>query len=331
MNKRERLARTIAGEPTDRTPIAFWRHWPGDDQRAADFARALLDFQRSHDLDFLRVMPAQTWAVSDHGLQDEWRGALDGTRHITRHVVQRSLDWSSLRPLMPLRGVVGRQLQTLRLVTAGLDADTPVIMSLPSPLTQAEQLAGRTRLLRHMRMQPERLREGLGLLTTSTLRIIDELRQLPLAGICYELSLASHDIISREEYQVFGWNYDKEILGNLPGAWWFNLASLPENTPIFSLAGELRLSAVNWEDQQGEPDLVSGRSQLFGAACCGLSAREQLHDGTPATILNRARTALQLCGGRRFILAPGSPLLVTTPLSNLRAMRQAVEPGGNVA
>ena len=331
MNKRERLARTIAGEPTDRTPIAFWRHWPGDDQRAADFARALLDFQRSHDLDFLRVMPAQTWAVSDHGLQDEWRGALDGTRHITRHVVQRSLDWSSLRPLMPLRGVVGRQLQTLRLVTAGLDADTPVIMSLPSPLTPG-RTAGRTHPFAqahaHAAGAPA---EGLGLLTTSTLRIIDELRQLPLAGICYELSLASHDIISREEYQVFGWNYDKEILGNLPGAWWFNLASLPENTPIFSLAGELRLSAVNWEDQQGEPDLVSGRSQLFGAACCGLSAREQLHDGTPATILNRARTALQLCGGRRFILAPGSPLLVTTPLSNLRAMRQAVEPGGNVA
>lgn len=331
MNKRERLVRTFAGEPTDRTPVSFWRHWPGDDQRAADFARVLIDFQRMYDLDFLRILPTSNWLTQDHGLQDEWRGALDGTRHITRHVVQRSLDWSGLRPLTPLRGVAGRQLQALRLVLAGLDDDTPVLISLPSPLAQADQLAGRTRLLRHMRMSPERLRAGLEMLTTSTLRVIDELRPLPLAGVCYELPLASHDFLSQDEYRTFGWAFDQVILGNLPGAWWFNMASFPPCAPMFRLAGELTLAAVSWEDQPGQPDLLSGRSQLVGAACGGLSAREHLHDGTPATIMNQARTALQLCGGRRFILAPGSPLLVTTPHSNLRALRQTVEPGGIVA
>ena len=326
MNKRERLAGTLAGEPTDRAPLSFWRHWPGDDQRAADFARVLLDFQRAWDLDFLRVLPSRTWAVMDHGLQDEWRDASDGTRHITRHVIQRSLDWSGLRPLMPLRGVVGRQLETLRLLFAGLTEDTPVLMSLPSPLTQAEQLAGRTRLLRHLRTRPERLRAGLELLTSGTQRIIDELRRLPLAGIACELSLASHDYLSEEEYRAFAWPFDKAILDNLPGAWWFNMACFPANAPIFRLAGELTLGAVNWQDQPGPPDLLTGRSQLFGAACSGISARAHLHEGTPSTVLDQARMALHRCGGRRLILAPGSPLLVSTPLSNLRALRQAVEP-----
>jgi len=330
VNKRERLVRTIAGKPTDRSPVAFWRHWPGDDQRAADFARVLLGFQRNYDLDFLRVLPARTWAVVDHGLQDAWRGAADGTRRITRFVIQRSRDWSSLRPLRPLRGVVGRQLETLRMVFAGLGEDTPVLMSLPAPLTQAGQLAGRTGLLRHLRLRPERLHDGLELLTTCTLRIMDELSKLPLAGICYELSLASHDILSEDEYRSFGWTFDKVILGNLPNSWWFNMACFPGSTPMFRLAGELTLGAVNWEAQHGRPDLVAGRSQLFGAACGGIAAREQLHDGTPATILDHARSALQRCGGRRLILAPGSPALITTPLSNLRALRQAVEPGAGV-
>lgn len=328
MNKRERLVRTFAGEPTDRTPVAFWRHWPGDDQRAADFARVLIDFQHSHDLDFLLVLPANHWAVQDHGLQDEWLGAPDGTRQVTRHVVQRSLDWSDLRPLSPQRGVIARQMQALRLVLTGLDDDTPVMVSLPSPLTQAAQLAGQQRLTRHLRQQPDRLRTGLDALATGTLRIIDEMRHFPLAGICYDLSLATHDLVSEEEYRRFGWEFDKAILDRLPASWWFNMARFPAGAPIFRLAGELNLSAVSWDDQQGDPDLIAGRSQLTGAACCGVSAREQLHDGTPASVLNRARAARQLCGGRRFILAPGSPLLVSTPLSNLRALRQAVEHGG---
>ena len=331
MNKRERLVRTFAGEPTDRTPVSFWRHWPGDDQRAADFARVLIDFQRKHDLDFMRILPASNWLAMDHGLQDEWRGALDGTRHVTRHVVQRSLDWSGLRPLTPLRGVAGRQLQALRLVLAGLDDDTPVLISLPSPLAQADQLAGRTRLLRHMRMSPERLRAGLEMLTSSTLRIIDELRPLPLAGICYELSLASHDILSMDEYRTFGWAFDQVILGNLPGAWWFNMASFPASSPMFRLAGELTLAAVNWEDQPGSTgsnlwSLPTRWRCLWRSRRQGAFARRHArHDSESGahSVATLRRSAAHPC--------TRLSLLVTTPQSNLHALRQAVEPGGNVA
>ncbi len=44
MNKRERLEKTFAGEATDRVPVALWRHWPGDDQRAADLAQSCVSF-----------------------------------------------------------------------------------------------------------------------------------------------------------------------------------------------------------------------------------------------------------------------------------------------
>ena len=40
MTKRERLEKTIHGEEADRVPVALWRHWPGDDQRAADLVEA---------------------------------------------------------------------------------------------------------------------------------------------------------------------------------------------------------------------------------------------------------------------------------------------------
>jgi len=72
MNKRERLEKSIAGEATDRIPVALWRHWPGDDQRAADLARSTIEFQTTYDWDFVNIAPAESYAVVDYGLQDEW-------------------------------------------------------------------------------------------------------------------------------------------------------------------------------------------------------------------------------------------------------------------
>ena len=40
MTKRERLQAVLAGTPVDRLPVAFWRHWPIDDQDPEALARA---------------------------------------------------------------------------------------------------------------------------------------------------------------------------------------------------------------------------------------------------------------------------------------------------
>ena len=106
MNKRERIEKTIVGEPTDRVPAALWRHFPGDDQRAGDLAESTVEFQRTFDWDFVKVTPASSYCVTDYGVQDEWRGSMEGTRAYTKRVVGRSLDWTELRPLDPLRGAL---------------------------------------------------------------------------------------------------------------------------------------------------------------------------------------------------------------------------------
>ncbi len=39
MSKRERLEAAIRGERPDRTPVALWRHFPGDDQNPGGAGR----------------------------------------------------------------------------------------------------------------------------------------------------------------------------------------------------------------------------------------------------------------------------------------------------
>ena len=182
LSKRERLERAVAGEEIDRVPVALWRHWPGDDQRAADLAEATIAFQRQWDFDFVKVTPASSYCVTDHGVQDRWRQP-GGTREYMRHVVQRSLDWTELRVLDPSRGALGRQLEVLRLLKSAFGEDVPFIQTIFSPLAQAKNIAGRELLIEHLRTAPDRLKTGLNTITGEHAAFIDAMRRSGVSGI----------------------------------------------------------------------------------------------------------------------------------------------------
>ncbi len=325
MEKRERLEKTIAGEPTERPPVALWRHWPGDDQRAADLARSTIEFQNTYDWDFVNVTPASSFCVNDYGVLDQWEGTLDGTRAYTKRLIERSLDWTVIRTLDPTRGSLGRQAECLRLVCDELGEDVPVVQTIYSPLAQAEYIAGKEMLIRHMRTQPDRVHSGLSILTDSTLRFIESLKRLPVAGIFYVIRHASYTTLSEDEYKAFGLPYDRKILDTLPARWWLNVAHLHGELPMFKFAHELKAHVVNWHDQKSEPTLAQGKTLFDGAVCGGVSELEHVHLGTPSTIREAVREAIHQTGGRRLIVSTGSVIPVSSPLSNIRAVREAVE------
>jgi uroporphyrinogen decarboxylase len=329
MNKQERLTKTIAGEATDRVPVALWRHWPGDDQRAADLAQSTIEFQKRYDWDFVKVTPSSSFSISDYGVQDVWEGNIEGTRRYIKRAISRSLDWTELRPLDPQRGALGRQIECLRLINSGLDADVPVIQTIFSPLAQAKNLAGEDLLIRHLRTHPDRVHTALNTLTESILRFIEAMRPLRLAGIFYAVQQASYDKLSEEEYARFGLAYDRKILEALPSKWWFNMLHLHGNAPMFKLVSDLPVQSINWHDQETEPDLAQGKSIYGGAVCGGLSRMEHVHDGTPMVIREQVRAALTATNNRRFILSTGCVSMITSPLSNLRAVRESVENSGS--
>lgn len=325
MNKRERLERTIAGEAADRPPVALWRLFPGDDQRSADLARSVVEFQRAYDWDFVRVSPSITYCTTEYGLHDEWEGALTGERTIKKRAIMRSLDWTVLRPLDPQRGGYGKQLECIELIYRQLGDEAPIIPTIFSPLAQAEALSGNELFSLHLRKEPDRLRTGLNILTENILRYVEMLRRLPIAGVAYVIRHASYHRLSEDEYAAFGLPFDMKVLDSLPSKWWFNLVHLEGSAPIFKFAMHLHGQAINWADKENEPDLTIGKALFTGAVCGGLSTGEDLYQGTPTTVRDSVRTALEKTSGRRAIISGGSALNIATPLSNIRAARQAVE------
>lgn len=325
LTKRERLEKAIQGEAVDRVPVALWRHWPGDDQRAADLAEATIAFQRRWDWDFCKVTPSSSFCLTDYGVQDRWDGTLEGTRTYTRRAVDRSLDWTELRVLDPSRGALSRQLDVLRMLNDAFGDEVPFIQTIFSPLAQAKNVAGPQRLIEHMRTAPDRLKTGLSTLTESTLRFIDAMRKSGAAGIFYAIQHASHVVMSEAEYRAFGRPFDLQILEALPDEWWLNLVHLHGASPMFDLIADYPVHMINWHDRETNLTLEEGKLKFEGAVSGGLGRITPMHTGTPVEVREQAREAINHTDGRRFVLSTGCVILTTTPTSNIRTVREVVE------
>ena len=327
MQKRERLERAITGTSVDRVPVALWRHWPGDDQRYADLARSVIDFQHDYNWDFVRVMPSRNFQVTDYGVQDEWKGDAKGIREINRLVIKRSLAWTEIRPLSPARGALSQQIECLRMIGQAFESDNvPILQTIYSPLVQAAQMAGRQKVLRDLRVRPDRLRTGLNQLTESTMRFLEALRKLPgIAGIFLVTEFASHDIMSEADYAAFALPHIQNILAGLPEHWWMNITGVGGASPMLKLLSNLPIQVLSWDTRGGSNEFSAIMSQFDGATCGGLSDKDDLLTGTPALLRSVIRDALNQSDGRRFILSGSGDGYITTPISNIRAVRSIVE------
>ena len=63
ISHRERMLACLNGEQTDRPPVAFWRHFPVDDQTPETLAAAALNFQKTYDFDLVKVTPASSFCL----------------------------------------------------------------------------------------------------------------------------------------------------------------------------------------------------------------------------------------------------------------------------
>ncbi len=323
MNKRERLTAAIQGGAPDRVPVAMWRHFPGDDYRPQDLAGSIVGFQRRYDFDFVKVTPASSFSVADWGVRDEWRGNEEGTRVYTHYPVQSPEDWKRLPALNPRSGALGAQLKCLDLIHADLGEQVPFIQTIFAPLGQAKHLAG-DRAFVHMRQDPAAFKAGLEIITRSTIDFIEECKKAGIAGLFYAIQHASLALMSPSEYAEFGKAYDLRVLEAARGTW-LNVLHLHGDDVMFDLVKDYPVQVWNWHDRDTPPTLRDALPQVKAAVCGGVSRESTMLLGTPDDVRREVADAIAQTGGRRFIVGTGCVTLVTTPESNLRAARAAVE------
>ncbi|HSM75221.1 MAG TPA: uroporphyrinogen decarboxylase family protein [Desulfobacterales bacterium] len=322
MSKRERLQALAAGQAVDRPAVALWRHFPGDDARPDDLAAAHLWWQRTFDWDLLKVTPSSSYCVHDWGMQAVWQGGDEGTWAYQNHAIQQPEDWARLAVLDPAAGALGQARQAVAAVCQALGPDTPVLMTIFSPLAQAKNLAG-PRLLPHLRKAPGAVLAGLETIAQSIVRYVEALSDTGIAGIFYAVQLAEPGRLSRAEYEQFGQPLDLRIL-HAAGGYWFNMLHAHGLEVYFDLLAGYPVQASNWHDREGGPSLAEGGALFPGALSGGLD-RRTVHLGAPADVGREAADAIAQTQGRRLILSTGCVSMTNSPLSNLWAARRSVE------
>jgi uroporphyrinogen decarboxylase len=120
MHKKERVQAALKLQPVDRPPYGFWTHMPGVDLDAVALSEATLTFARRYDLDFIKSMPNNLFAVEDWGCVCDYSEiSSGGTGKVTKYGVTEAEDWRRLASLDLSAGAMGRELEHLRTLTAG--------------------------------------------------------------------------------------------------------------------------------------------------------------------------------------------------------------------
>lgn len=314
-----RIEAAIAGQPTDRVPVALWRHFPVDDQDPAKLAALSLKWQRDWDFDLVKFMPSGTYCVEDWGATSVYQPIFNGARTITVPGVKGVEGWRRLPRLDPGKGVFGAQNAALAATAKELKGSVPILQTVFSPLTTARKLAGEA-LLGHLRSDPEAVEAGLRVITDTTIAYALAALQGGAHGIFFATQLATTDVLTAAEHQRFGARFDLEFFNALKGKTRLNMLHIHGENIMFDALADYPVEMVNWHDRLTAPTLKQALAKFRGALVGGVEERELMVTGGEAAVRAQVRDAIAQTGGRRLIVGPGCVVAIAATEQTIRAV-----------
>lgn len=319
---RERIQRVLAGEPPDRLPYAFWRHFYDRESSAPDLARAMVAWQKEYDFDFLKVNPRAQYHVEPWGARFEYSGGPHDRPRQTAFPVRTPADLAAIRPVPPDAGALGEQLEALRLIRRELGPDVPMLATIFNPLSIAADLVGSdATLVRWLRESPAAVEAALETITRTFIPFAQACLEAGADGIFFATTtLATRNTLTEEEYVRFGRPYDLRVLAAV-GSAWFNILHVCQENSMLYLLADYPVPAVNWAaTSPTNPSLGGARARLGQKVVIGGISHRALTAPDPEPALAEARRAVAETGGVRFILGPDCSIPTTTRPENLRAV-----------
>jgi uroporphyrinogen decarboxylase len=311
---------TRRGAPTDRVPVALWRHFPTDDLNAATHAARVVEFQKKFDFDFVKVTPAAGYPAEMYGAQLASKNNREGTRAYLTRPVNALADWDTIAPLDESNLVFRRETATLKLIRAQLGDDAHILQTIFSPLYSAGNLAGE-RMLNDLRAHPDALHRALAAITETTIRFARASLRAGADAIFFATQMASRQVVNETEFAEFGERYDAQVIeavrGMKPD---FILLHIHGLDIYFERLARWDVDILNWHDRRTAPSLREARALTQKILLGGINEWDTLANGTPDTIRAEARDAIAQTGERGFVLGAGCVIAIDTPLENILAL-----------
>lgn len=315
ISHRERIDSLLAGDSVDQQPIAFWRHFPLDDQSSERLAMATINFQKTFDLDLIKVSPSSSFCIRDWGIEDEWTGNTEGTRD---YLSSLSVDrLSSLTIQDPKTGALGNILKAISIVAESQLNKTPIIQTIFSPLAQLKNILGKQNLNHEIRHHPSQVNDVLEIISESTGNFMEACIELNIDGFFYAVQHANSDAMSFDEFQSFGKHYDERLFPIIEKTK-LNMLHIHGSHIYFETMLDYPCQIINWHDRDTPPSLYSAAQFTNKIFCGGISRLQTMVKGTQDQIKSQIRDASEQVGNKNFIIGTGCVLPIITPYGNIK-------------
>ncbi|MEX1255470.1 MAG: uroporphyrinogen decarboxylase family protein [Dehalococcoidia bacterium] len=327
MTKRERVLSTLRGADVDRVPVSFWGHDFIREWSAEGLAAAMLESVRTFDYDYLKVNPRATYYSEAWGCS--YRPPRDPTIHpqVETWLLHAASDLEKVKPVAGTSGPFAEQLDALRLIGEGLGGEVPFVQTVFSPLSVVGRLAnGQEPVRSWMTETPDALHGVLDAVTETLAAYSRACLDAGTDGIFFATTeWATFDVLTWDQYEVFGKPYDLRVLEAVQGAP-FNILHVCRPNNMLDRLLDYPAAAVSWAiHAPGNASLADIQAKTDKAVMGGVDERHGLILGSPGDVRAQVVDALEQTGGRGFLLAPGCSISPQTPSANLRAALEAAQ------
>ncbi|HEX5418226.1 MAG TPA: uroporphyrinogen decarboxylase family protein, partial [Chloroflexota bacterium] len=318
----ERLRATLQGQPVDRPAWSLWRHFYETEATVEGLAESMLGFQNQYGFDFMKVNPRAQYHVEDWGVKLRYSGNAHEAPTVVDVPIKTVADWRKVEPLPSGRGILGEHLRALRLIATGLKDEIPFIMTVFNPLSLAGRLVqDEATLKRHLAEDPNAVHQALEAITQTFIEYTEAILATGASGLFFATTTwGSRDLMSAEEYEIWGRPYDLRVLAAAKDAEFNLLHVCGDNNRLFDLS-DYPVHAFNWAaTSPSNPSIAEAARRVPGTLIGGISREALLADGT-AAVLAEARHAADASSGKPWALGPNCSIQPGSRPENIQALR----------
>jgi len=328
MSKWERVEAALRGEEVDRVPISLWKHYHLQDRSPVQLAEVSVALHRQFDTDLIKLTPSGLYPIQDWGATIQFGRDDDFLPLAVQPAINSAEEWETLPRLDVNKGVLRRELDTIRFVAGLLDGSAPFMGTLFSPLNLAYKLCGDhvsgELVMNYVRESPRQLHAGLAVITDVVVEYAAACLEAGASGFFFATQLATYDLMTPAEFKEFGVAYDLKVLESLQAKSRVTMLHVCKQNLMFDLVADYPVDVINWAAATSGTSLTDARAMTDTALAAGLSLQTLL-SGTEQDVRAEAREAIAQAGRTGFILAPDCVIRGPSPDANLAAARQAAE------
>lgn len=331
---RERLMATLGGADTDRPPCicpggmmnmvtrdlmdAAGVFLPAAHSDAAQMARLARASYEAGCFENYGVPFCMTVEAEALGAQVDL-GSPTCEPHVYGYAIAAAREWPSLRRMDLGGGRPRTVLDALRILSADGDSSVPVVGNLVGPVSTAGSVLDPAVLYREMRKDRPSVH---GLLAFVTEQLVDFGRAQVEAGadvVAVADPSGTGEILGPRLFEEYTLRYLNELVDALHCCGARVIVHICGQ--MHSVYGQLRKMRANALSFDALVTLSRAREQLPGRILMGNVSTYAIEHSTPATV---ARSARRCAHNGARIVAPACGLSMTSPLENVRAMRDGL-------